>query len=191
MAMLNWEALEQTCKSCQKCALADTRHNVVFGVGPRDAEVMFIGEGPGENEDLQGEPFVGRGGKLLDDMLELIDLSRQTNVYIANIVKCRPPHNRDPLNTEQDACIGYLRNQVALIRPKIIVCLGRIAAMRLIKPDYKITKEHGQWVEKSGVWMTALYHPAAILRDPSKRPDTFVDLKELEKKIREVCAHTY
>lgn len=191
MAMLNWEALEQTCKSCQKCALADTRHNVVFGVGPRDAEVMFIGEGPGENEDLQGEPFVGRGGKLLDDMLELIDLSRQTNVYIANIVKCRPPHNRDPLNTEQDACIGYLRNQVALIRPKIIVCLGRIAAMRLIKPDYKITKEHGQWVEKSGVWMTALYHPAAILRDPSKRPDTFVDLKKLEKKIREVCAHTY
>lgn len=191
MAMLNWEALEQTCKSCQKCALADTRHNVVFGVGPRDAEVMLIGEGPGENEDLQGEPFVGRGGKLLDDMLELIDLSRQTNVYIGNIVKCRPPQNRDPLNTEQDACIGYLRNQVALIRPKVIVCLGRIAAMRLIKPDYKITREHGQWVEKSGVWMTALYHPAAILRDPSKRPDTFADLKELEKKIREVCTHTY
>ena len=191
MGMLNWETLEQACLSCQKCALADTRHNVVFGVGSRDAEVMFIGEGPGENEDLQGEPFVGRGGKLLDDMLELIDLSRQTNVYIANIVKCRPPQNRDPLNTEQDACIGYLRNQVALIRPKIIVCLGRIAAMRLIKPDYKITKEHGQWVEKAGIWMTALYHPAAILRDPSKRPDTFVDLKELEKKIREVCTHTY
>ena len=191
MAMLNWEGLEQTCKSCRKCALADTRHNVVFGVGPRDAEVMFIGEGPGENEDLQGEPFVGRGGKLLDDMLELIDLSRQTNAYIANIVKCRPPQNRDPLNTEQDACIGYLRNQVALIRPKIIVCLGRIAAMRLIRPDYKITREHGQWVEKAGIWMTALYHPAAILRDPSKRPDTFVDLKNLEQKIRAVCAHTY
>ena len=97
----------------------------------------------------------------------------------------------DPLNTEQDACIGYLRNQVALIRPKIIVCLGRIAAMRLIKPDYKITREHGQWVQKSGVWMTALYHPAAILRDPSKRPDTFVDLKGLEKKIRAVCTRTY
>ena len=191
MAMLGWEALEQACKGCQKCALADTRHNVVFGVGPRDAEVMLIGEGPGENEDLQGEPFVGRGGKLLDDMLELIDLSRQANVYIGNIVKCRPPQNRDPLNTEQDACIGYLRNQVALIRPKIIVCLGRIAAMRLIRPDYKITREHGQWVEKAGIWMTALYHPAAILRDPSKRPDTFVDLKGLEKKIREVCTRTY
>ena len=191
MAMLNWEALEQTCMACQKCALADTRHHVVFGVGRRDAEVMLIGEGPGENEDLQGEPFVGRGGKLLDDMLEIIDLSRQSNVYIANIVKCRPPQNRDPLNTEQDACIGYLRNQVALIRPKIIVCLGRIAAMRLIKPDYKITREHGQWVEKSGVWMTALYHPAAILRDPSKRPDTFQDLKQLQEKIREVCTRTY
>ena len=191
MAMMNWEALEQTCKSCQKCALADTRHNVVFGVGPRDAEVMCIGEGPGENEDLQGEPFVGRAGKLLDDMLELIDLDRTKNVYIANIVKCRPPQNRDPLNTEQDACIGYLRNQVALIRPKIIVCLGRVAAVRLIREDFKITREHGQWLTKAGVQMTALYHPAAILRDPSKRPDTFQDLKSLQAKIREVCTHTY
>ena len=191
MAMLNWEALERTCMSCQRCALADTRHNVVFGVGPHDAEVMCIGEGPGENEDLQGEPFVGRAGKLLDDMLELIDLDRKTNVYIANIVKCRPPQNRDPLNTEQDACIGYLRNQVALIRPKIIVCLGRVAAMRLIREDFKISREHGQWFEKAGVQMTALYHPAAILRDPSKRPDTFLDLKSLQAKIREVCTRTY
>ena len=191
MAMLNWEALERTCMACQRCALADTRHNVVFGVGPRDAEVMCIGEGPGENEDLQGEPFVGRAGKLLDDMLELIDLDRKTNVYIANIVKCRPPQNRDPLNTEQDACIGYLRNQVALIRPKIIVCLGRVAAIRLIREDFKITREHGQWFEKAGVQMTALYHPAAIPRDPSKRPDTFQDLKSLQAKIREVCVRTY
>ena len=191
MAMLNWEALERTCMACQRCALADTRHNVVFGVGPRDAEVMCIGEGPGENEDLQGEPFVGRAGKLLDDMLELIDLDRKTNVYIANIVKCRPPQNRDPLNKEQDACIGYLRNQVALIRPKIIVCLGRVAAIRLIREDFKITREHGQWFEKAGVQMTALYHPAAILRDPSKRPDTFQDLKSLQAKIREVCVRTY
>ncbi len=191
MARLDWEQLEQACRSCQRCALADGRHNVVFGVGPRDAEVMCIGEGPGENEDLQGEPFVGRGGKLLDDMLELIDLDRSRNVYIANIVKCRPPQNRDPLNTEQDACIGYLRNQVALIRPKIIVCLGRVAAMRLIREDFKISREHGQWVERSGVWMTALYHPAAILRDPSKRPVTFDDLKSLQEKIRQVCSRTY
>ena len=191
MERLSWAALEQACMSCQKCALADTRTHVVFGVGPRNAEVMMIGEGPGENEDLQGEPFVGRGGKLLDDMLELIDLDRKKNVYIANIVKCRPPQNRDPLNTEQDACIDYLRNQVALIRPKIIVCLGRIAAMRLIKEDFKISREHGQWFEKAGVHMTALFHPAAILRDPRRRPETFEDLKKVQAKIREVCVPTY
>ena len=191
MAWMDWNALEQTCMGCQRCAMADGRHNVVFGVGSRDAEVLFVGEGPGENEDLQGEPFVGRAGKLLDDMLELIDLDRKKNVYIANIVKCRPPHNRDPLNTEEDACIGYLRNQVALLKPKIIVCLGRIAAMRLIREDYRITREHGQWVEKAGVAMTALYHPAAILRDPSKRPETFDDLKNLQAKIRQVCSRTY
>ena len=189
--MLDWTELEAQCLSCQRCALADARHHVVFGVGVRDAEVMLIGEGPGENEDLQGQPFVGRGGQLLDEMLELIDLSREKNVYIANIVKCRPPHNRDPLNTDQDACIDYLRNQVALIRPRIIVCLGRIAAMRLIKPDFKITREHGLWFEKSGVSMMAMFHPAAILRDPSRRPDTFMDLKSLQAKIREVCTHTY
>ena len=191
MAWMDWNALEQTCMGCQRCALADGRHNVVFGVGSRDAEVLFVGEGPGENEELQGEPFVGRGGKLLDDMLELIDLDRHKNVYIANIVKCRPPQNRDPLNTEQDACIGYLRNQAALIRPKIIVCLGRIAAMRIIKEDFKITKEHGQWFEKSGVQMMALFHPAAILRDPRRRPETFEDLKKLQAKIQELCTHTY
>ena len=191
VARMDWEELERTCRSCQRCALADGRHNVVFGTGCKTAEIMFIGEGPGENEDLQGEPFVGRAGKLLDDMLELIDLDRKTNVYIANIVKCRPPQNRDPLNTEQDACIGYLRNQVALIHPKIIVCLGRVAALRLMREDFKISREHGQWMEKSGVWMTALYHPAAILRDPSKRPVTFDDLKSLQEKIRQVCTRTY
>ena len=187
----NWQELEQACLSCQKCALADTRTNVVFGTGPRDAEILCIGEGPGENEDLQGLPFVGRGGKLLDDMLEMIDLSREKNVYIANMVKCRPPKNRDPLNTEQEACIGYLRNQVALLKPKIIVCLGRISAIKLIRDDYKITKEHGQWVEKAGIQMTAIYHPSALLRDPRKRPETFEDLKELQSKIRDLCTHTY
>ena len=185
------EQLREECLQCQKCPLAATRHHVVFGTGKTGAEVVFVGEGPGENEDLQGEPFVGRGGALLDKYLEAVDLSRERNIYIANIVKCRPPHNRDPLNTEQDACIDYLRNQVALIRPRIIVCLGRIAAMRLIKPDFKITREHGLWFEKSGVSMMAMFHPAAILRDPSRRPDTFMDLKSLQAKIREVCTHTY
>ena len=185
--MQDWEVLKKTCYSCTRCGLCETRHNVVFGVGPETADVMFIGEGPGEQEDLKGEPFVGAAGKLLDDMLSIIDLSRE-NCYIANIVKCRPPRNRDPLDTEQEACIGYLRNQVALIRPKIIVCLGRISATRLIRPDFRITREHGQWVEKNGIWMTAVYHPSALLRDVTKRPETFDDLLSIREKIKEVGA---
>ena len=187
--MLNWNELEAQCLSCQKCALADKRTNVVFGVGPRDAEVMMIGEGPGENEDLQGEPFVGRAGKLLDDMLAMIGLRRQ-EIYITNSVKCRPPKNRDPLNTEKDACAGFLRRQLELMQPKILVCLGRISAAEIIRPDFKITQEHGQFFEKNGMWMTALYHPAALLRDPGKKPETFEDLKRLQAKIREICVRT-
>ena len=163
---------------------------MVFGQGVQTAEVLFVGEGPGQSEDEQGLPFVGRSGQLLDKYLFAIDLDRSKNCYIANIVKCRPPHNRDPLETEQDACIGYLRNQVALVKPKIIVCLGRIAAMRLIQPDFKITREHGQFIEKGGILFTALYHPSALLRDETKRPDTFSDLKALQAKVREVCTRT-
>ena len=177
-------------KLCTRCELSRTRNNVVFGVGPRDAQVLFIGEGPGEQEDLQGEPFVGPAGKLLDDMLSIIDLSRE-NCYIANIVKCRPPRNRDPLEAEQDACIGYLRNQVALLRPKIIVCLGRIAALRIIDPQFRITRQHGTWVEKNGIWMSATYHPSALLRDVSKRPDAFDDLLSIRAKIRELGLNFY
>ena len=188
--MKDWDALYEECIHCQKCGLAETRTNVVFGEGARDAEVMFIGEGPGEQEDRTGRPFVGRAGQLLDDMLAMIDLKRE-KVFIVNLVKCRPPQNRDPLNIEQEACIGYLRNQVALLKPKIIVCLGRIAAMKLIKEDFKITREHGQWIEKAGVWMMAMYHPSALLRDPRKRPESFEDLKSLQAKIREVCVRTY
>lgn len=187
--MSSWEELRAVCGACRNCSLCEQRNHVVFGAGSEQAEVMFIGEGPGENEDLQGEPFVGAAGHLLDDMLEIIGLER-AQVYITNIVKCRPPHNRDPLNVEQEACIGYLRRQVALLRPKIIVCLGRIAAMRLIRPDFKITREHGQWTEKGGVQMMAIYHPSALLRDPDKRPETFEDLKELQRMIKSVCTHT-
>ena len=187
--MLNWETLEAACKSCTKCPLCQTRHNVVFGVGPHDAEVFFIGEGPGEQEDLRGEPFVGPAGRLLDEMLSIIDLGRE-NCYIGNIVKCRPPHNRDPLQTEQDTCIDWLRAQTRLLRPKIIVCLGRIAAMKLIREDFKISREHGRWEQKGGIWFTALYHPSALLRDETKRPDTFRDLKSLQAKVQEVCTHT-
>ena len=148
---------------------------------------MFVGEGPGEQEDLKGEPFVGPAGKLLDDMLSIIDLDR-TNTYIANIVKCRPPRNRDPLELEQEACVDYLRNQVALIRPKIIVCLGRIAAQKLIDPQFRITRQHGSWVRRGDVWMSATYHPSALLRDVSKRPDAFSDLLSIREKIRELNA---
>ena len=169
--MTDWEALREECLHCRACTLADTRTKVVFGVGAENAEVLLIGEAPGANEDAQGEPFVGRGGKLLDDMLEIIHLDR-TKVYIANVVKCRPPQNRDPLNVEQDACIGYLRRQAALMKPKIIVCLGRISAMEIIKEDFRITQEHGQFFEKDGIQMMALYHPAALLRDPRRKPET-------------------
>ena len=187
---MDWETLKTECLACRRCGLCETRTNVVFGVGKPDAEVLFIGEGPGEQEDLQGEPFVGRAGKLLDDMLELIDLDRN-KVYIANMVKCRPPKNRDPLNIEQEACSKWLKAQIALIRPKIIVCLGRIAAMTYIREDFKITKEHGQWTIKDGIMTMALFHPAALLRDPRRRPETFEDLKILQAKIREICTHTY
>lgn len=183
--MQDWDNLHRTCMECTRCGLCETRNHVVFGVGPRDADVMFIGEGPGEQEDLQGEPFVGAAGKLLDDMMSIIDLDR-TNSYIANIVKCRPPKNRDPLPEEQEACIEWLRNQVALIRPKIIVCLGRISAMRIIKPDIKITKEHGQFFEKNGVLMMATLHPAALLRNPNQKPAAFEDFLKLREKIDEL-----
>jgi len=183
--------LREACLNCKKCALWETRHNVVFGVGTPEAEVMFIGEGPGEQEDLQGEPFVGRAGKLLDDMLELIDLDR-SRIYIANMVKCRPPENRDPLNVEQMACSEWLEEQIRRIDPKLIVCLGRIAAMTYIRPDFKISREHGQWfTREDGRKVMALYHPAALLRDPRRRPETFEDLKRIQAEIRSCCTHTY
>lgn len=188
--MDTWEDLENACNACVKCELHKTRTNVVFGIGNRNAEVLFIGEGPGEREDLKGEPFVGRAGEFLDDMLKIIGLSRETNIYIANIVKCRPPNNRDPHITEREACFDWLRAQIGLIKPKIIVCLGRIAACELIDSNFKITANHGKWYEIGGVKHMALFHPAALLRDPTKRPDTFVDLKELERAIQTTCEKT-
>ncbi len=182
---MQWETLEAACKSCVQCGLCKTRHNVVFGVGKKDADIMFIGEGPGEQEDLQGIPFVGPAGKLLDDMLSIIDLDR-TNCYIANIVKCRPPHNRDPQEDEQNACINYLKGQIQLVQPKIIVCLGRIAAQRILRSDFRITREHGTWSQIDGIACTAIYHPSALLRDLSKRPETFVDLLAIGEKLKQL-----
>ena len=180
------EELKNACKECRKCALCETRNNVVFGVGREDAEILFIGEAPGENEDLQGEPFVGRGGKLLDLYLGGIGLDRNENIYIANMLKCRPPKNRDPLPAEEDACMDFLRRQVRLIKPKMIVCLGRISAMRLIKPDFKITKEHGVWFERGNFLITAVYHPALLLRDPRKKEDMMEDMKAIKAKLDEL-----
>ena len=180
-----WDELESRCRRCVGCGLHKTRMNSVFGVGNKEADILFIGEGPGEQEDLHGIPFVGPAGKLLDDMLSIIDLNRD-NSYIANIIKCRPPGNRDPLPEEQDACAAFLTEQIRLVAPKIIVCLGRIAAKRLIDPDYRITREHGTWICRDGVWITAIYHPSALLRDLSKRPETFEDLLEIRRKIWEV-----
>ena len=187
--MGEWEALRDRCLNCRACGLCETRTNVVFGVGDPAAEILFVGEAPGEREDALGEPFVGKAGALLDDMLAMIGLDR-SRIYITNSIKCRPPQNRDPLNTEKEACAPFLQRQLELMQPKIIVCLGRISAMEMIKPDFRITQEHGQFFEKNGVLMTALYHPAALLRDTDKKPDTFVDLKRLQAKIRQVCTRT-
>ena len=179
---MTWDELEKTCGECTACALHETRTNCVFGVGNRDARLMFVGEAPGEKEDLSGIPFVGAAGQLLDKYLTAVDIERD-DVYIANILKCRPPKNRDPLPEEQDKCIGYLREQVRLIKPEIIVCLGRIAALRLIKPDYRITAEHGQFVKKGQFMMTAVYHPAALLRDPRKKEDMYRDMKKIKEYL--------
>lgn len=187
----NWEDLKNACYGCNKCELCETRHNIVFGVGNPNAEVMFIGEGPGEQEDLKGEPFVGRGGQLLDKMLAVVDLDRNKNIYIGNMVKCRPPKNRDPKPEEQEQCIFWLRNQVKLIQPKIIVCLGRISAMKIIKPDIKITKEHGIFFDKNGTQVMATLHPAALLRNPANKPGAMEDFFKLRDKINEICEHTY
>ena len=178
------EKLRAECAGCGKCALAQTRTNLVFGTGNPGAKLMFVGEAPGEQEDLSGTPFVGRAGQLLDRYLEAVDISR-SDVYIANILKCRPPKNRDPLPAEEDMCIDWLRGQVKIIRPKIIVCLGRISAMRLISPDYKISQQHGQWVEKGGFLMTAVYHPAALLRDPRRKGEMLDDMKKIAARYFE------
>lgn len=179
--------LKEKCEKCRACPLCETRTNVVFGTGSENADVLFVGEAPGEKEDLSGIPFVGAAGKLLDKYLFAVGIDRE-KVYIANILKCRPPKNRDPLPSEEDACIDYLREQVKLIKPKVIICLGRISAMRLIKPDFKITQEHGKWFERGNYLMTAVYHPAALFRDPRKKEDMLADMEKIKAKLDETGA---
>lgn len=185
----SFEELQAACMQCQRCRLAADRTNLVFGMGNPAADIMFVGEGPGQQEDLQGKPFVGPSGKLLDKMLAAVDLDRGENVYIGNMVKCRPPQNRDPRPDEQEMCLPWLRNQVRFIRPKIIVCLGRIAAQRLMDPNFRVTREHGQFVEKKGIWMMGTFHPAALLRNPDNKPAAFDDFLSLRDKALELgCA---
>ena len=202
---MDWETLKTECLACTRCGLCSTRTNVVFGQGVQNAEVLFVGEGPGQSEDEQGLPFVGRSGQLLDKYLFAIDLDRSKNCYIANIVKCRPPQNRDPQPEESEACMPWLREQFRLLQPKIVVCLGRIAAQRMIRKDFSVTKEHGQFIEKNGILpmnrmqfiekngilFMGTFHPAALLRSPQNKPAAFADFVALRDKIHEVCEHTY
>ena len=180
------DELEIKCKNCTKCDLCEGRTNLVFGVGKKDADIMLIGEGPGENEHLQGQPFVGRSGQLLDKFLASVDLSRDKNVYIANMVKCRPPKNRDPKPEEQDMCINWLREQFKIIKPKIIVCVGRISAQKLIDKNFKVTQQHGEFIDKNGTLFMGTYHPAAILRNPNNKEAAFGDWLALRDKINEL-----
>lgn len=181
-----WDVLQSECIVCEKCELSKTRTQVVFGAGSPQAKVLFVGEGPGEQEDLSGKPFVGRGGQLLDKFLDYVELDREKDIYIANIVKCRPPNNRDPLTAEQETCIEWLREQVRFMRPAIIVCLGRVSAQRMIAPDFKVTVQHGEFIEKGGILFMGTFHPAAVLRDPRRKPDAFADFLKLREKMKEL-----
>ncbi|MDL2235092.1 uracil-DNA glycosylase [Christensenellaceae bacterium OttesenSCG-928-L17] len=183
---LTWEFLKNSVQNCDLCALCAARTNIAFGEGNEQADILFVGEGPGREEDLQGRPFVGPAGQLLDKMLAAIDLKRE-DVYIANIVKCRPPNNRVPQEKEALACLPYLRAQTALLRPKIIVCLGATAAKYVYAPDVRITKQHGIWLEKKGVFIMPTYHPAALLRDPAKKREAWADLQAVQEKYRSMA----
>lgn len=181
--MYTMDELREFCYRCRKCRLSQTRTNVVFGEGNENADLMFVGEGPGYYEDVQGRPFVGRAGQLLDKMIEAIDLKR-SDVYIANIVKCRPPENRNPMEDECSACLDYLRWQVKLIDPKIIVCLGAVAAKNLINPDIKISKERGIFVKKGDFYFIPTFHPSYLLRNEGAKKDAWKDLLKVKEKLK-------
>ena len=181
----NWEELEEAIKDCNRCKLCTGRKNIVFGVGNKNADIMFIGEGPGADEDIQGEPFVGKAGQLMNKAFEALDIKRE-EVYISNIVKCRPPQNRNPEPDEANSCMDYLRNQVLLVKPKIIVLLGSIALKNILGEDYGITNSRGRWIEKRGIWYLPTFHPAALLRDESKKIDFWRDLKLIKEKLQEL-----
>lgn len=181
----NWEELEQSIVNCNKCKLCTNRTNIVFGVGNKEADIMMIGEGPGADEDKQGEPFVGKAGQLMNKALTGLGIKRE-ELYIANIVKCRPPSNRVPEQDEAEACLNYLRNQVILVKPKIIVLLGSTALKNILGKEYSITTMRGKWIEQKGIYYMPTWHPAALLRDENKKIEFWNDLKEIRKKEEEL-----
>lgn len=181
----NWEDLEKSIINCKKCKLCTNRTNIVFGTGNKNADVMFIGEGPGADEDRQGEPFVGKAGQLMNKAFQGLSISRE-KVYIANVVKCRPPQNRVPEQDEAAACLDYLRNQVILVKPKIIVLLGSTALKNILGNEYGITQSRGKWVEKKGILYMPTWHPAALLRDETKKIDFWRDLEQVTEKAKEM-----
>jgi uracil-DNA glycosylase len=183
--MNSLDELNLFCKACQKCRLHETRINVVFGEGFQNATVMFIGEGPGFSEDKIGRPFVGKAGQLLDKMLDAINFTRES-IYITNIVKCRPPDNRNPMEDEAEACLPYLRWQVKLIQPKIIVCLGAVASKYILDKDFKISRDRGKWQQKGNINFIATYHPAYLLRNPSAKREAWEDFKAIRDKVKEI-----
>ena len=185
----DWQTVYKELQDCRRCGLCDARTNVVIGEGNPSSSVMFVGEGPGKDEDASGRPFVGRAGQLLDKMLASINLNRD-KVYIANVVKCRPPNNRTPSEDEAKACLPFLRAQFALVRPRIMVCLGATASRFLYDPAIRITRDRGVWKCTKGVWLLPTYHPAALLRDPAKKREAWEDLKSLQEKMVELGLDT-
>lgn len=185
-SLLNWKELYNECSICRKCGLGDKRINMVFGEGNLKAPIMFIGEAPGADEDREGLPFVGKAGQLLTKGLTALDIIRGRDYYICNVCKCRPENNRTPNDEEAEACLPYLRNQVALIRPKIIVCLGAVALRFVLDKEGKITRDRGKWIERKGFYMMATFHPAALFRDESKKALFWQDLKSIKVKYEEL-----
>lgn len=184
--MLKWRELYEECANCNKCDLSKKRNNFVFGEGNPKANLIFIGEAPGADEDRLGRPFVGRAGQLLEKGLSALNLSREKDYYICNICKCRPENNRVPTEEEAETCLPYLRNQVALVKPKIIVCLGATAMKYIIDKNWRITRDRGKWLEKKGFYLIATFHPAALFRDESKKSLFWNDLKNIKKKYDEL-----
>lgn len=182
---VTWSGLLDDIRKCTQCPLHEGRTNSVPGEGNPNSDILFIGEGPGAEEDKLGRPFVGAAGRLLDNMLEALFIKRE-DIYIANIVKCRPPSNRAPAEDEANICLPYLRAQVALIKPKIMVCLGATSAKYIIGPEIKITQDRGRWIERKGFFIMPTFHPAALLRDPRKKPDAWEDMKMVKSKLLEL-----